>query len=206
MDLLDLFASAGTAVFAASGALMGLRRGMDIVGVSFLATLTGIGGGTLRDVLLGEQIEWVDDPGAIVLCVAVSTILSLVNPRLRGRRFQWLLWADAAGLALFAVLGASKALSAEAHPIVAVLLGAMSASFGGVLRDVFCAETPVILSKEIYVTAALAGGTAFVLAAPVLGFGIAALVGFAVGLVLRVLAMRHGWSLPFPRYVPRADS
>lgn len=205
MDLLGLFAFAGTAVFAVSGALMGLRRGMDIVGVSFLATLTGIGGGTLRDVLLGEPVGWIDDPGAIVLCVAVSAALSLVNPRLRGKRLRWLLWADAAGLALFAVLGASTALAADAHPIVAVLLGAMTASFGGLLRDVVCAETPVILSQEIYVTAALAGATVFTVMAPLTGFGFAALAGFGAGLVLRLLALSYGWTIPFPHYVPPSE-
>lgn len=199
--LFDLFALIGTAVFAVSGALLGLRNRMDIVGVSFVATVTGVGGGTLRDLLLGATpVSWVERPMEITICIVCALIVSLFNAKMLGRRMQWLLYADAAGLALFCVLGAAKAEEAGAHAMVAILFGAMSASFGGLLRDVICNEEPIIMRKEIYITAALVGAAAYVLLPSSLGFDIRAIAGLTVALLLRVSAIHFGWSLPFPRY------
>ncbi|WP_031552395.1 trimeric intracellular cation channel family protein [Parvularcula oceani] len=200
-EILALFALLGTAVFAVSGALLGLRKEMDIVGVSFVATVTGVGGGTIRDLLLGATpVAWVREPTVILLCIACAFGVSLLNRWLIGRRMQWLLYADAAGLSLFAVLGASTALAAEAHPFVAVLFGAMSASFGGVIRDVMCDETPVIFSHEIYITPALLGAAVFTFAPFGLAFEPRAALGVIAALALRLLAIQRGWSVPFPRY------
>ena len=198
--ILPLLALVGTAVFAVSGALMGNRRQMDIVGVSFVAAVTGVGGGTIRDLLLGRTpVSWVQEPTDILVCIGCAVLVSAFNRQLVGRRMDWLLWADAAGLALFAVLGASVALRAEAHPFVAVLFGAMSASFGGVIRDVMCGETPVLFSREIYITPALVGAAVFV-ALPVLPAEPRTLLAVAAGFGLRMAAIRYGWSIPFPRY------
>ncbi len=200
-EILALFALLGTAVFAISGALLGLRKEMDIVGVSFVATVTGVGGGTIRDLLLGATpVAWVREPTVILLCIACAFGVSVLNRWLIGRRMQWLLYADAAGLSLFAVLGASTALAAEAHPFVAVLFGAMSASFGGVIRDVMCDETPVIFSHEIYITPALLGAAVFTFAPFGLAFEPRAALGVIASLTLRLLAIQRGWSVPFPRY------
>nr|WP_306265394.1 trimeric intracellular cation channel family protein [Pararhizobium sp. IMCC3301] len=197
----NIFALIGTAVFAISGALLGLRNRMDVVGVSFVATVTGVGGGTLRDLLLGATpVSWVVRPLELEICIVSAVLVSLLNSRLLGRRMQWLLYADAAGLALFCVLGAAKAEAAGAHPLVAILFGAMSASFGGLLRDVICNEVPVIMRREIYITAALAGASVYILLPASLGFDVRGLAGLIVALVLRVSAIHFGWNLPFPKY------
>jgi uncharacterized membrane protein YeiH len=197
----NVLALVGTAVFAISGTLLGLRNRMDIVGISFVATVTGVGGGTLRDLLLGATpVGWVERPVEIAICIVCAVVVSLFNTQLLGRRMQWLLYADAAGLALFCVLGAAKAEEAGAHALVAILFGAMSASFGGLLRDIICNEAPVIMRKEIYITAALAGAAVYVLLPAAIDFDIRAIAGLVVALLLRVSAIHYGWNLPFPRY------
>jgi uncharacterized membrane protein YeiH len=190
-------------VFAVSGALVASRKEMDLVGFVLLGTVTGIGGGTLRDLLLGQApVFWVRDATPLVTCVGVSALV-FVTAHVPQSRYRVLLWADAVGLALFAVSGAATAIDAGAGPAVAIAMGVVTATFGGILRDVLGAESPVVLSREIYVTAALLGATAFVAAT---GIGLArdaALgIGLLAGLALRGAALHRGWSLP--RYRPRA--
>jgi hypothetical protein len=121
---------------------------------SFIHWLDLCGGGTLRDLLLDRgAVSWVTDPSTIVLCFAVAGVLFFTAHHFESR-FQALLWADAVGLAVFCVGGAEIALSAGAPALVAVLMGVMTATFGGILRDVLCAEVPLILRREIYATAA----------------------------------------------------
>jgi uncharacterized membrane protein YeiH len=197
--ILDWF---GLVVFATTGALVASRKQMDIFGFALLATAAGIGGGTLRDVLLGQlPVFWVQQPAYLLVCVGVAALL-FFTAHIPQSRLTLLLWLDAVGLALFAVTGAEKALLAGAGPVVAVTMGVMTATFGGIIRDILGSETPVILSREIYVTAALLGALVF---AASLALGIAhpiALVsGFAAAFVLRAAALTWGWSLP--RYRPR---
>jgi len=192
----------GLVVFAISGALVASRKEMDVFGFVLLGTVTGIGGGTVRDLLLGQApVFWVRDPVPLITCVVVSGLV-FVTAHIPQSRYRLLLWADAVGLALFAVSGAAMALAAGAGPVVAVAMGVVTATFGGVIRDVLGGESPVVLSREIYVTAALAGAGAFVLA---LQAGapreVAAALGFAAGFALRGAALARGWSLP--RYRPR---
>jgi len=196
------FGYAGTAVFAISGALLALRKSMDIIGVSFIATMTGVGGGTIRDLLLGATpVAWVKNPVDIVICIVCAVAVSFLNTALAGRRMQWLLYADAAGLALFAVVGAATAESYGAHPFVAILFGAMSASFGGIIRDIICGELPILFSKELYITPALLGGAMFILLPTSLGFDLRAISGLMAALSLRLFAIKLGWSMPFPKYL-----
>ena len=197
--VLDWF---GVIVFAVSGALVASRKQMDIVGFALLATVTGIGGGTLRDVLLGQlPVFWVRQPAYLVACVVVSGLVFL-TAHLPQSRYRLLLWFDALGLALFAVAGAERALLAGSGPTVAVAMGVITATFGGIIRDVLGAESPVVLSREIYVTAALLGATAFV-GGSLVGVPreVAILLGLAAGFALRGAALYWGWSLP--RYKPR---
>ena len=198
--ILDWF---GVAVFAATGALVASRKQMDLVGFALLGTVTGIGGGTLRDMLLGQvPVFWVRDPTALVTCVAVSCAV-FATAHLPLSRYRLLLWFDALGLALFAVAGAEKALLAGAGPVVAVTMGVITATFGGVIRDVLGGESPVVLSREIYVTAALLGATIFVAATGVgLARDAALGAGLLAGFALRGAALHRGWSLP--RYRARA--
>ncbi len=148
---------AGVAVFAASGALTASRQQMDVVGFALVATVTGIGGGTIRDLLLGTgPVFWVFAPSYLFLCVGVAILLFFAAPLFESR-FRALLWADAAGLAIFCVIGAEAALRAGSPGSVAVLMGVITATFGGLVRDVLCAEVPLILRREIYATAAAVG-------------------------------------------------
>jgi uncharacterized membrane protein YeiH len=191
----------GVVAFTVSGALVASRKEMDIVGFALLGTATGIGGGTLRDLLLGLPVFWVREPAYLVTCILIAGLV-FFTAHIPHSRYKALLWLDAVGLALFAVTGAEKAALADANGIVAVAMGVVTATFGGILRDLLGGEVPVILSREIYVSAALAGAAAFVLlmtlgAPRELSTG----VGFAIGFLVRAAALQRGWSLP--RYRPR---
>ncbi len=157
---LDLF---GVVVFALSGALMAGSYKLDPFGVVVLAAVTAIGGGTIRDVILGTQVFWVADPKYlfVILATAILTIIFIRRPKRIPKRF--LLIADALGLALFAVLGTQKSLDLGAATSVAIVMGTITGVAGGMIRDVLCNEIPMILRKEIYALAAMLGGCLFVI-------------------------------------------
>jgi uncharacterized membrane protein YeiH len=187
----------GVAVFAASGALTASRKQMDIVGFCLIATVTGIGGGTIRDLLLGQgAVYWIASPEYVLICIAAGVLLFFTAPFLESR-YKALLWADAAGLALFCVTGAEKALDAGAPLPVAVIMGVMTATFGGIIRDVLCAEVPLVLRKEIYATAAAAGALVDV-ALALTGAGLiwAQVAGFLTAFGIRAVGIAFGVSLP----------
>jgi uncharacterized membrane protein YeiH len=190
------------AVFAASGALEASRKRLDVVGFILIAVVTGFGGGTVRDLLLGRTpVFWLKAPDLLAVCAAVGVFVFFFAHRVESR-FRTLLWADAVGLALYAVVGAETALAAGADPWAAVLLGTVTATFGGILRDILCNELPLILRKEIYATAAACGAAAFVMLDKVgMARAMALLSGAALAFAIRALAIRHGWSLP--PYRPR---
>ena len=200
------FESIGIAVFALSGALMAARKGMDPFGFALLATLTGVGGGTIRDLLIGTRpVFWVGDPTDVLVCLIVAELVFALGPRRvamieGGRQGRLLLWADALGLALFAVTGTGKALAAGVPLLSAVALGTTTATFGGIIRDIFAGTTPLVLRQEIYVTAAALGAAVMVaLLATGLDAFLCAAAGFAAAFTLRALAILRGWSLPaFP--------
>jgi len=186
---------AGVAVFAATGALAAARRGFDIVTFAFFAAVTGIGGGTLRDLLIGAPVFWVANPGYLGVCIAAAGAVWAIGDRLQ--RFRTLLWLDALGLAAYCVVGASKAADWGAPPLVAVVMGVLSASFGGVVRDVLAGEPSALHRKEIYITAAVAGSGVFVLLRLFdLPEPVAGAAGMAAALALRAGALTRGWSLP----------
>jgi uncharacterized membrane protein YeiH len=192
----------GVIAFAITGSLVASRKQMDIVGFTLLGVVTGIGGGTLRDVLLGAPVFWVREPAYLMACVLVSGLV-FFTAHIPQSRYRFLLWLDAIGLALFAVTGAEKASHAGANGTVAVAMGVITATFGGIIRDLLGGESPVILSREIYASAALAGAVIFTslvaLDAPrELALG----TGFAVGLLVRAAALHYGWSLPRYRQRP----
>lgn len=162
-----------------------------------IAAVTGFGGGTLRDLLLGRTpVFWLRAPELLALCAGVALLVFVFAPRLESR-FRALLWADAVGMALYAVLGAEIALLAGASPWAAVLLGVITATAGGILRDIICNEVPLILRREIYVTAAAAGAAVFVvLRVEGVWREPAVAAGIGTGFVIRALALWRGWSLP----------
>lgn len=195
----DLF---GVAVFAMTGALVASRKQMDIFGFILLGTMTGVGGGTIRDLLLGAPVFWVADPRYLVVCTLISAVV-FFTAHIPESRYRLLLWFDAAGLAAFSIVGVEKAFEAGAGPLVAITMGVITATFGGIARDILGGESPVVLRKEIYVTAAWAAAVTFV-AALALGTPryTAIFIGSAVGFVVRGCALHWGWSLPTYRARP----
>ena len=186
---------AAVAVFGATGALAAARRKHDIVTFGFFAAVTGVGGGTLRDLLIGAPVFWVARPEYLVVCLVAAAAVWVFGPR----RFRpsLLIWLDALGMAAFAVVGALKAGSLGAPPFSAMVMGVLTATFGGVIRDVLAHEPSVLLQRELYVTPALAGAATFVglglAGAPTMLAGIA---GFTVALCIRAGAILWKWSLP----------
>ncbi|HEY4941838.1 MAG TPA: trimeric intracellular cation channel family protein [Rhizomicrobium sp.] len=185
----------GVAVFAITGALAAARHRHDVVTFTAFAILTGIGGGTLRDLLIGVPVFWVHASGYIYACLAAAGAVWLVGTR--PWRSSALIWFDAVGLAAYAVLGAAKALGAGVPPPVAVVMGTLTATFGGILRDLFAGQPSVLLRREIYITAAVLAAMVFV-AASTLGLDpiLSGVAAFAAGFGLRAGAIALGWTLP----------
>ena len=191
----------GVAVFAVSGALEAARKQLDPVGFLFVAAVTGIGGGTLRDVLLDRPVFWVHQPVYLWVTSAAALVTFFVAPRIQSRAVV-LLWADALGMALFCALGARTALAAGAGFTVSVLMGTMTATFGGLIRDVVCTETPLLLTREIYATAAALGAASLVVAQGLgLPDAVATTLGVGIAFAIRAVALACGLSLPI--YRPR---
>ena len=192
---LTLLDYAAVAVFGATGALAAARRKHDIVTFGFFAAVTGVGGGTLRDLLIGAPVFWVRRPGYVVMCLAAAAAVWIFGPRRFRPRI--LTWLDALGMAAYAVVGALKAQSLGAPPFSCVVMGVLTATFGGVIRDVLAHEPSILMQRELYVTPALAGAGLFVAAelagAPVL---VAGGLGFLAAFVIRAGAILWGWSLP----------
>jgi uncharacterized membrane protein YeiH len=199
LSLLDL---AAVAVFGATGALAAARRKHDIVTFGFFAAVTGVGGGTLRDLLIGAPVFWVHRPTYLVATLVAAVAIWIFG--WGSHRERILNWLDALGMAAYAIVGALKATSLGVGPLPAVVMGVLTATFGGVIRDVLAEEPSVLLRRELYVTAALVGATAFVLL-EIAGVGIlpASVVGFILAFVTRAGAILFRWTLPgFPGRAP----
>jgi uncharacterized membrane protein YeiH len=195
----------GVGFFALSGALAAARRRQDLVTFLFFGAITGIGGGTLRDLLIGAPVFWVRQPGYIIVC-GVGALLVWLS-RGRGMTASALHWIDALGLSAYAVVGAAKAEAAGVAAPVCVVMGVLTACFGGVMRDVLAEQPSALLRRDVYVTASIAAAGTYVaatlLAAPHL---IAATLGFGLGVVIRGGALARGWRLPaFEPSAPGAE-
>jgi uncharacterized membrane protein YeiH len=182
----------GDVVFAVSGALTAGRHKMDIVGYVLIGTITGIGGGTLRDLLLGRKVWWISNPDELILCV-VASIIAFFFIKLKNNH-RSVVWLDAIGLGAFAVVGCHIALIFGAPFVVAVFMGMLTATGGGVIRDVLTNTKPMILSAgQLYATAALGGSFVYALmitqqASPLL----AQALGFLTVLALRTASIVYG--------------
>ena len=202
MTLLMVLDFAAVAVFALTGALVASRSQLDIVGFIFVACLTAVGGGTLRDVLLNrEQVFWVAQPLFLGLAAVAAVIVFLTAHRLESR-YRAILWLDACALAVAVPAGVAVAVDAGAGWPVVLVMGMVTGCMGGLMRDVVCNEVPLVLKAgELYVTAAFVGALAAVLAG---GLGReAALALCAAGtLVLRAGSIAFGWRLPVYRARP----
>ena len=188
---------AGLGVFAASGALAAARRGQTFVTLAFFALVTGVGGGTVRDLLIGAPVFWVHDARIAAVCLGVAVIVWLSPERWwRGAALDWF---DAVGLAAYAVYGAAKALGYGVPPLPAALMGVVTGCVGGIIRDVLAQEPSIIMRPEIYVTAAaLAAGLYVALRVAGVDPWIAAPVAATAGFALRAAALR--WKLALPAY------
>lgn len=190
--ILDIF---GIAVFAVSGALLAAEKKQTLVTFIFFAVVTGVGGGTLRDLLIGAPVFWVHSNATLLICIGAALLVWLTSRR----RFagQALLWFDAAGLAAYSTYGAAKALGFGVAPVPAFAMGVLTACVGGIVRDVLAGEPSILMRPELYVTAAaLAAGLFVALSLFGVSLWIAAAVAIAASFALRGGAIALGWSLP----------
>jgi len=189
---------AGVAVFAATGALAAAREKHDLVTFAFFAAITGVGGGTLRDLLIQAPVFWVQDWRYIAVCLGSALAVWLVGAG--AWRFRALLWLDAIGLGAYGVLGAAKAEAFDVPPLICIVMGALTACFGGIVRDLLAGQPSILLRREITVSAALLAATVY---AGLRLIGLdqwpAAALAAPAGFALRAGALVWGWSLPgFP--------
>lgn len=196
-QLFSICSMIGVFFFSISGALFAAEKKMDILGFILVAAVTGVGGGTLRDLLLGvSPVFWVSEPLNIYLCIAAASLTYFAVNLLR-HRDRWILWMDAIGLSVFAILGAQAALIYNAPPVIAVVMGVMTATFGGIMRDVLCAEVLTLMRPEIYITCALLGAVVYVgLYQLGLNESVSLITAFTAGFSLRAAAIRFKLTLP----------
>jgi len=202
MTLVAILDLASVFVFALTGALAASRAQLDLVGFIFLATLTGVGGGTLRDLVLDRTVVWVANPHYIgVICLAA--VLVFFTAHLLESRIKALNWLDAFALAVAVPAGVGITLQFEDHWVVVMILGMMTGCMGGLMRDVVCNQVPMVLSKELYVTCALAGAGA---AMGAMSLGLdqwrALILCAGVTFTLRAGSLLLGWKLPVYRSRP----
>ncbi|MGQ0567263.1 MAG: trimeric intracellular cation channel family protein [Gemmobacter sp.] len=204
MTLLGLLDLASVAVFALTGALVASRSQLDIVGFIFVACLTAVGGGTLRDVLLDQgPVFWIAQPMFLAVATAAAVAVFLGAHRLESR-YRAILWLDACALAVAVPAGVGVAMDAGVGWPVVLVMGMVTGCMGGLMRDVVCNEVPLVLKQgELYVTAAFAGALAAVVAQGAgLGDGVPLVMCAAATLVLRAGSIGFGWRLPVYRARP----
>lgn len=195
-SLLPALDLAAAGLFAVTGALVASRKQMDVVGFMWLGVVTGVGGGTFRDLLLDTPVFWVRDPAPVVVCLLASIAVFFTAHRVQSR-YRLILWLDAMGLALVTVAGTAKGLDAGAGPVAAVVMGVITAALGGIIRDILGHEPSIILRREIYVTASVIGAVTYV-GLTVFGCDrtVSALSAGLAAFGVRALALIYGWSLP----------
>lgn len=197
MTLLHIIYLVAITAEAMSGAIMGMRRGMDLFGICLLGTVTALGGGTVRDVLLGHYpLGWIANPEYLNFTIGAAIVTAMVARHMHHLRQVFLL-VDGLGLVAFTVIGCNVALEMQAHPTIVVLAGMITGVFGGLLRDILCNRVPMVLRRDLYATVALFTGVLYV---GLLWLGIdnaiAALAALIAGFLFRVLALTFQWKLP----------
>ena len=186
---------AGVGVFAASGALLAAAKRQTLVTFIFFAVVTGVGGGTVRDLLVGAPVFWVHENTILLICIAAALLVWMIPARLlRGKA---MLWFDAVGLAAYGTYGAAKGLAYGLAPIPAIGMGVLTACLGGIVRDVLAGEPSILMRAELYVTAA-ALAAALMVGLLLLGIpgAVAGLIAASSGFALRGGAILRGWALP----------
>ena len=194
--LVRFFDVLAAVVFAVSGALVASRKNLDVIGFMWFAVITGVGGGTVRDLILGVPVFWVQSPVYVSVCFVTAVVMHFVAPLVESR-YTMLLWFDAFGLALVTIAGTSKALDVGAPAIVAIAMGVVTGCVGGIIRDTLGHVPSILLKHEIYVTASVLGACVYVALSAFEPRRLPAMiVGFLVTFAVRGLAIKFGWSLP----------
>ncbi len=195
--LLHILYLVAIAAEAMSAALVAGRREMDWLGVCVIACVTALGGGTLRDVLLGRHpLSWIEHPSYLVIVLVAALATAVIAPIAKRLRTSFLV-LDAIGLVVFTVIGCDIAKGLELHWIIILVSGMVTGTFGGVLRDVLCTQIPLLFRKELYASVSLVTGGLY-MTAPHLGIDhtVGMVVAMLVGFVLRMLAIRYHWEMP----------
>jgi uncharacterized membrane protein YeiH len=187
----------GTVAFAISGVLVALNKKMDPFGVLIIAFVTAVGGGTLRDVMIGiNPVSWMTNMTYVYVIFGATVFAILLRSKINYLRTSLFLF-DTIGIGLYTVVGIEKGLNAGLHPIICISLGTMTACFGGVIRDILCNEIPVIFRKEVYATACILGGlTYFVLRKFMADTNLIFVIAIIVVIVIRLVAVKFKISLP----------
>lgn len=197
MNMFFVLEILGTVAFAISGALTAMQKKMDPFGVFIIAFVTAAGGGTLRDVMIGSTpVGWMLDLQYIYMIIAGFVLAIIFKRRLDKLRISMMLF-DTIGLSVFTLIGLQKGIDYGLHPTISIALGTITACFGGVLRDILCAEIPVIFRKEIYATICIFGGMVFfVLRKFDVSTDVLYVVSAIIMFVLRLLVVKNQWTLP----------
>ncbi len=197
MSFIYYFDLIGTFVFAISGVLTASSKKFDVFGASVIAFVTAIGGGTIRDMLIGSHpVGWINDLNylyVIIGAILVSIIFKRHIIKLRKTLFLF----DTIGIGVFTIIGVQKSIDLNISPVIAIMMGTISAVFGGVIRDILTNETPLIFRKEIYATPCLAGGALYLLLLQLnLNPGLISLITALLIIGIRLIAVKKSWSLP----------
>ena len=203
--LVHFFDILAAVVFAVSGALVASRKGLDVIAFMWFAVITGVGGGTVRDLILNVPVFWVQNPAYVSACLVTAVVMHFVAPLVESR-FRTLLWFDAFGLALVTIAGTVKASDVGAPALVAIAMGVVTGIVGGIIRDTLGHVPSVLLGHEVYVTASVLGACTYV-GLNDLGVGrLAAMIaGFLVTFTGRGLAIKFGWSVPVFRETTKRE-
>jgi uncharacterized membrane protein YeiH len=187
----------GTLVFAISGAISASERKLDAFGALVIAFVTAVGGGTLRDVLIGSTpVAWMREMNYLYLIVASVILTFFFKERLMKLRMTFFLF-DTIGIGLFTILGVQKTLDMGLSPPIAVIMGTVSAVFGGVTRDILCNEVPLIFRKEVYATACMIGAICYLGFCSFLDQGLSMVLTVSLIIFIRIMAVKKKWSLPY---------
>lgn len=197
MESLTIIEIAGTVAFSIAGAFAAMEKRLDLFGIFIIAFVTAMGGGTLRDVLIGEvPVKWMLDLSS-GLIVVVSTIAALLFTRVLQNFHKILLLFDSIGLGFFTIVGLQTGVTLGLHPVICVILGTVTACFGGVIRDILLNNIPLIFEKEIYATACIFGGALFFLLRNVeFTYFPIEIISLVSVVLFRLLAVKYDWQLP----------
>jgi uncharacterized membrane protein YeiH len=196
MDAILVLDILGVIAFSISGVLTSMRKNMDAFGILIIAFVTSVGGGTLRDVLLNDEVGWLSNMTYAYTIISTSILAVIFRKRLTFFKKSLFLF-DTLGIGLYTVVGVEKGIGAGLHPIICIAFGTMSACFGGVIRDILCNEIPVIFRKEIYATACILGGfTYFAISYFNAPEGFVFIGAFLVVVSIRLVAVTFKISLP----------